>query len=65
MFISDIYPILIVLLSVIRTLYSIVTEESFKPIDYYGQDLIFIFFLSVLPIILFIITTIADKINGY
>lgn len=65
MFMSDIYQVLILFLVVLRTVYSIFSGESFSKNDYYGQDLILIFFLSTIPFILSFITTIADKINGY
>lgn len=62
--INSIFPLLILLAVEIRTLYSIISNESFKPVDTYGQDLILLFFIGCIPLILLIITTLADIVNG-
>lgn len=62
--INSIFPLLILLAVEIRTLYSIMIDEATKPIDTYGQDILLLFFIGCIPLILLIITTLADIVNG-
>ena len=62
--INFVFPVLVLLLVSVRTLYSIITYESVEPTDTYGQDLILLFFIGCIPLILLFITTLADIVNG-